>query len=44
MTPPILMLGCLVLPLLASGLIVLARKTPNLREAVTLVTVVRVLG
>jgi len=44
MTPPILMLGCLVLPLLASGLIVLARKTPNLREAVTLVTAVLVLG
>ncbi len=44
MTPPFLALGCLALPVLASGLIVLARKTPNLREAVTLVTAALVLG
>ena len=44
MTPPLLVLGCLALPVLASGLIVLARKTPNLREAVTLVTAALVLG
>ena len=44
MTPPVLVLGCLALPLLASALIVLARKSPNLREAVTLVTAVLVLG
>ena len=44
MTPSLLALGCLVLPLLASGLIVLARRTPNLREAVTLTTAVLVLG
>ena len=43
-TPPFLVLGCLVLPVLASGLIVLARNTPNLREAVTLVTAALVLG
>ena len=44
MTPPLLVLGCLVLPLLASALIVLARRSPNLREAVTLVTGALVLG
>ena len=43
-TPPFLVLGCLALPVLASGLIVLARRAPNLREAVTLVTAVLVLG
>ena len=44
MTPPVLVLACLVLPLLASGLIVLARRHPNLREAVTLVTATLVLA
>ena len=44
MTSSLLVLGCLALPLLASGLIVLARKAPNLREAVTLVTAGLVLG
>ena len=44
MTPPLLVLGCLALPLLASGLIVLARRSPNLREAVTLVTATLVLA
>ena len=44
MTPPLLVLGCLALPLLASGLIVLARRNPNLRETVTLVTAALVLG
>ena len=44
MTPPVLVLACLALPLLASGLIVLARKSPNLREAVTLVTATLVLA
>ena len=44
MTPALLVLGCLVLPLAASALIVLARKTPDLRESVTLVAAVLVLG
>ena len=44
MTPSFLVFACLALPVLASGLIVLARKAPNLREAVTLVTAVLVLG
>ena len=44
MTSPLLVLGCVALPVLASGLIVLARASPNLREAVTLVTAAVVLA
>ena len=44
MSPMFLVLGCVALPVLASGLIVLARRTPNLREAVTLVTATLVLA
>ena len=44
MTAPLLMLGCLGLPVLASGLIVLVRGSPNLRECVTLVTAALVFG
>ena len=44
MTPPLLALGCLALPLLASGLIVLAGRSPNLREGVTLGAAALVFG
>ena len=44
MSTTLLVLGCVALPVLASALIVLARKAPNLREAVTLVTAVLVLA
>ena len=44
MTPPLLVLGCVALPVAASGLIALSGRFPNLRESVTLVTAALVLG
>ena len=44
MSPVLLVFGCVALPVLASGMIVLARRTPNLREAITLVTAALVLA
>ena len=44
MSTTLLVLGCVALPVLASGLIVLARRAPNLRESVTLVTAALVLA
>ena len=44
MSPQLLMLGCIALPVLASGLVVAAGRAPNLREAVTLAAGALVLG
>ena len=44
MTPGLLMLGCIVLPVLASALIVATGRAPNLRESVTLAAGAAVLG
>ena len=44
MSPPLLALGCIALPVLASVLIVATGRTPNLREAVTLAAGALVIG
>ena len=44
MSPPLLALGCIALPVLASVLIVTTGRTPNLREAVTLAAGALVIG
>ena len=44
MSPQLLILGCIALPVLASGLVVAAGRAPNLREAVTLAAGALVLG